>query len=194
MNRRTAVKNLVITAGAVAWLPACLAETQGRETPAVPLKHLWLSAHQEKLLADVCETIIPRTTTPGARDLGLHLYVLKMLDDCCPAKEQLAFVVGLSELEQAALQHGKLPFSLCSASQKLAALQVIDSQLLMLEHGNSTELLRFYSTAKRLTVAGYTNSKYFLTNQVVYDLVPSRYDGYFPTKNVDLSKKHRGQS
>jgi len=194
MNRRTAVKNLIITAGAVAWLPACMTATQGQDKASVPLKHLWVSAHQAEVLAEVCETIIPRTATPGARDLGVHLYVLKMLDDCCQSKEQLAFVAGLAELEQATLQQHKLPFLLCSPSQRLSVLQIVDSQLLTTLQSNPTALLHFYSTAKRLTVAGYTNSKYFMTNQVVYELVPSRYDGYFPTKNVDLSKKHRGQS
>ncbi|GAC1368084.1 MAG: gluconate 2-dehydrogenase subunit 3 family protein [Hymenobacter sp.] len=194
MNRRTAVKNLVITAGAISWLPACMTQTKGHKEASLPLKHLWVSAHQAELLAEVCETIIPRTATPGARDLGVHLYVLKMLDDCCQRREQLAFVAGLAELEQATLQQYKLPFLLCSPTQKLSILRAVDSQIVTPKQSSPIALLRFYGTAKRLTVAGYTNSKYFMTKQVVYELVPSRYDGYFPIKNVDLSKKHRGQS
>jgi hypothetical protein len=43
-------------------------------------------------------------------------------------------------------------------------------------------------------VSGYTGSKYFLTQQIVYELVPSRYNGYFPIKDVNLSKSRHGQS
>jgi hypothetical protein len=33
-----------------------------------------------------------------------------------------------------------------------------------------------------------------MTKQVVYELIPGRYDGYFPVSKVDLSNPHHGQS
>jgi hypothetical protein len=35
---------------------------------------------------------------------------------------------------------------------------------------------------KDQTVFGYTTSKYFMTKQIVYELVPGRYNAYFPVK------------
>lgn len=189
MNRRTAVKNLAFIASAATLLPACLHETKREPKASVALKHLDVSASQEKLLAEVCETIIPRTHTPGAKDLGVHLYVLKMLDDCTEKKEQQAFMAGLGQLEEASQRQYKQAFSASSAPQKLQLLQSIEQQ-----KNQPAELVSFFHTAKRLAVSGYTNSKYFLTNQIVYELVPSRYNGYFPVKDVNLSKKHNGQS
>jgi hypothetical protein len=48
--------------------------------------------------------------------------------------------------------------------------------------------------ARQLTIDAYTGSKHYLTTQVVYELVPSRYNGYFPTKDVVLNKPRNGQS
>ncbi len=189
MNRRTAVKNLAFMAGAAALLPACSPERKAEPKASIPLKHLEVSASQEKLLAEVCETIVPKTDTPGAKELGVHLYVLKMLDDCCAKKEQQAFLAGMAQLEAAAKQQYARPFAVCSAQQKLKMLQTIEQQ-----KADSGGLASFYHTAKRLTVAGYTTSKYFLTTQIVYELVPGRYNGYFPIKNIKSPNHRNGQS
>jgi len=191
MNRRTAVKNLAFVAGAALVLPACLQETKTPQEPraSVPLKHVHVSARHEQTLAEVCETILPKTDTPGAKDLGLHLYVLRMLDDCCGVKEQQAFVNGLKQLDKAAQAQHKLAFAACNPQQKLAMLQVLDGQ-----KDSPTDLAHFYRTTKRLAAAGYTKSKYFMTQEVVYELVPSRYNGYFPAKNFNAARKRHGQS
>src|ERR1700693_5168461 len=94
MNRRTVIKNLALVIGGAALLPSCLRHNGG---PSIHLKHLNISADQENLIGDVCETIIPKTDTPGAKGLNLHLFVLKMLDDCYKKKDQQAFMAGLVE-------------------------------------------------------------------------------------------------
>jgi hypothetical protein len=189
MNRRTAVRNLAFITGAAVVLPSCFHEAQKEAKASIPLKHVEVTASQEKLLAEVCETIIPKTDTPGAKELGIPVYVLRMVDDCCEEKDQKAFMAGLKQLDKDAQKQYNQSFAACTPQQKLAMLQAIEQQ-----KDATTDLASFYKTAKRLTVSGYTKSKYFLTKEVVYELVPSRYNGYFPTKNLDLSKKRNGQS
>ncbi|MFD1469324.1 gluconate 2-dehydrogenase subunit 3 family protein [Hymenobacter caeli] len=189
MLRRTALKNLAFFAGAATLLPGCLADAK-REPPAsIALKHVAVSASQEKTLAEVCETILPKTDTPGAKELGIHLYVLKMLDDCCEKKEQQAFVAGLGQLDDAAQKAYGRPFAAGTAPQKLALLQGLERQ-----PDGSSDLASFYHSTKRLAVGGYTTGKYFLTTQIVYELVPSRYNGYFPVSKINLSKRRNGLS
>nr|GFC11648.1 hypothetical protein [Tanacetum cinerariifolium] len=90
MNRRLAVKHVALLAGAAVVLPSCFSQTKNPEQAAA-LQPAALTASQQQLVADVCETLIPRTDTPGAKDLGLPQYVLKMLNDCTPPKEQQVF-------------------------------------------------------------------------------------------------------
>ncbi|QKG56967.1 gluconate 2-dehydrogenase subunit 3 family protein [Hymenobacter sp. BRD128] len=190
MNRRLAVRHLTLVAGAAALLPGCLSQSHDEQTASYPLKHLVLSARQEKLLAEVCETLIPRTATPGAKDLGLHLYVLKMLDDCTPPKDQQTFVAGLGQLDAAATRQLGQSFEASTAAQRTALLQRLDQQPAQF----SEALGAFYRAARQLAIDGYTGSKYFMTKQVVYELVPGRYDGYFPVSKVNLAVPHHGQS
>jgi hypothetical protein len=180
-----------VLAGAATLLPSCLSPSSSDEPKeAYPLKHVALTGRQQQQLALVCDTLLPRTTTPGAHDLGLYLYVLKMLDDCTPAPEQQAFVAGLKQLDGAIRQQQGQAFEASSPAQRLAFLQSLDEQ----PGRHSTDLASFYRTARQLTIDGYTNSKYFMTKQVLYELVPGRYDGYFPVSKVDLAVPHHGQS
>jgi hypothetical protein len=190
MNRRLAVKHLTIVAGAAVLLPGCLSQGHDEQQASYAFRHMALSARQEKLLVEVCETLIPRTNTPGAKDLSLHLYVLKMLDDCTPPKDQQTFVAGLGQLDAAATKQLGQSFEVSTAAQRTALLQRIDQQPTQF----ADELVSFYRAARQLTIDGYTGSKYFMTKQVVYELVPGRYDGYFPISKVDLAVPHHGQS
>jgi hypothetical protein len=186
MNRRLVVKNLAWLAGAAVALPGCLQQAKEAKT-SIPLKHLDVSASQEKMLAEVCEIIIPKTDTPGAKDLGLHRYVLKMLDDCTPKQQQQNFMTGLKQLEEASQKQYSQSFLAASAPQKLALMQRMDQG-----KDCPDELVSFYKTARQLTVDGYTNSKYFMTNVMVYELVPSRYNGYFPANKLKSANPHNG--
>ena len=94
MNRRTLIKNLALVIGSATMLPSCL---KGNKSASVHLKNLPISGDQEILLSDICETIIPKTTTPGSKDLNLHLFVMKMVDDCYKKKDQQAFIVGMGQ-------------------------------------------------------------------------------------------------
>jgi len=190
MNRRLAVKHLTILAGAAALLPGCLSQGPDEAPAAYPFRHLAMSARHEKLLADVCETLIPHTTTPGAKDLSLHLYVLKMLDECTPPKDQQTFLTGLGQLDAAATKQLGQSFEASPAAQRTAFLQRLDQQPTQF----ADELRAFYRGARQLAIDGYTGSKYFMTQQVVYELVPGRYDGYFPLSKVNLAVPHHGQS
>jgi hypothetical protein len=189
MNRRIAVKHVALLLGAVTVLPSCLSQTENREQTTSPLPNA-LTASQRQLVADVCETLVPRTDTPGAKDLGLHLYVLKMLNDCTPAKEQQLFVAGLGQLEAAAQRQQGHSFTASTPAQRASLLQQLDQQ----PTNFSDELAGFYRIARQLTIDGYTNSKYFMTKEVVYELVPSRYNGHYPVSKVDLANPRHGQS
>jgi hypothetical protein len=184
MNRRIALKHVALLAGAAAVLPGCLSQAE-REPVSTAL-----SASQRQLVAEVCETLLPRTATPGAHDLGLPQYVLKMLADCTPLPEQRIFVAGLGQLDAAAQrQHGR-SFEASSVAQRAALLERIDQQ----PADFANELVGFYRAARQLTIDGYTNSKYFMTKQVVYELVPGRYNGHYPVSKVDLANPRHGQS
>jgi gluconate 2-dehydrogenase subunit 3-like protein len=163
MKRRIAIKQVLIFAGGMALMPSFL---KGAGKASIQTKNLEISAEQEKLLAEIAEIIIPKTTTPGAKDLGLHLFVLKMIDDCYEKTAQQKFMNGLKAFE-----------GLDAAALKQQVVAVNSGKA-----GVAEDVRSFYKLMKQQTINGYMNSKYVMTNLVVWELIPGRYNGYFPVK------------
>lgn len=164
-------------AGGLALLPSCLRD-EGKST--VLLKKISISLDQENLLAEIAETIIPKTDTPGAKDLKLHLFVLKMVDDCYEKTEQQQFIKGLDQLKEKSFDLFSKSFQKLTVTQKQSMLTDVQDA----KNGSSEELSAFYKIMKDRTIDGYLNSKYVMTNLIIYELVPGRYNGYFPVKTA----------
>lgn len=176
MNRRSAIKNLAIVAGGILILPSCL-QDQKKGKASIKLNKLDLDIDQENLLAEIAETIIPETNTPGAKSLKLHLFVMKMVDDCYEKEDQEKFVKGLKSLVESADEKYNKPFSTLSTKEKQELLLTIENS-----KDEKENTVHFYKIMKYRTIQGYMNSKYVMTNLVKYELVPGRYNGYFPIK------------
>lgn len=171
MDRRSAVRGLLIFAGGVAVLPSCVLE-EGKAS--IELDHLDVTQGQEELLAEVVETIIPATDTPGAREMGLHLFTLKMLDDCYPAGDQQAFMQGMAAFEELAKSQAGSRFGKLSPEQRREVVAAVNA-------GQAPEqVLTFYKILKGEAVKGYLNSELVMTTLRVYELVPGRYEAYYP--------------
>ena len=123
MKRRSAIKNLMIFAGGIYLLPSCAGDGKS----SIELKNLDILVGEEALLGEVAEAMIPKTAgAPGARDLNLHLFTLKMVDDCHSAKDQKAFKAGLISLNKTSLEKNNKPFNQLDA---IARTHFIESTL-----------------------------------------------------------------
>lgn len=179
MNRRIAIRNMALIMGSAALLPACLSGDKGK--PIVELKHLKLDAAQENLVSNLCETILPKTSTPGAKDLGINLFVFKMIDDCFDKKGQDDFMAGLKEFEDAVDKKYGKSFNDLTVAERSAFAGDIEKQSKDPNYKDN-KANGFYFTVKGQTVFGYTTSQYFMTKQIVYELIPGRYNAMFPVK------------
>lgn len=131
---------------------SCAGETGGA---SIELRNIVLSADDEALIGDLVEAIIPKTDSPGAKELNLHLFVMKMLDDCHSPEDQDAFIKGLKMAAKANLN---------TESAHLAYLQTLKEDI-------------FFDILKKRTLQGYLNSEYIMKNKLIYELVPGHYDG-----------------
>src|SRR3954463_6458156 len=143
MQRRTAVKQLLIIAGGVMVLPSCM---QKEDTPSISLKNIKLSGSDEKLLAEIADTIIPATDTPGAKDVYTHLYTLKMVDDCSEPEQQQQFVKGLKGVNDLANERFGKGFVDCNADQRTSIVSDLDNKKI-----DNKDIQTFYSITKKHT-------------------------------------------
>src|ERR1700743_170971 len=155
MNRRTVIKNLALAIGGTVLLPSCLRKDG---TSYIQLKHIQLDESQQTLIADMAETIIPKTNTPGAKDLNLPAFVLKMIDDCFNKKKQGTFLTGLNNFtDKIKKEYGK-PFGELDSKQREAILTAIDKANNKAGQSNPQTpdpINEFYSDVKWQTILGY---------------------------------------
>ncbi len=177
MQRRTAIRNLLVISGGVTLLPGCLNNEGAASTGG--WKNLRVDAHREALLESVAETIIPATDTPGASELGVQLFVLKMVDDCHTSKDQQVFLKGLDQLETASKERYGASFTAIKGEDRETLLQSLANN-----EQAPAESREFLKIMKRHTIQGYLNSRYVMSNLLIYELVPGRYDGYFPVNEA----------
>ncbi len=155
MNRRTALKQMFIMAGGIMIATSC---DFSSKAPSIQLNQIKLNHDDEVFLAELVEAIIPQTDSPGAKELNLHLFVMKMLDDCTSPEDQKKFLDGLKAAHQV---KGK------PLEEQQAYLKSLDKED------------AFFNILKRRTIQGYKNSEYVMKNKLVYELVPGRYNGAY---------------
>ncbi|MFC6998752.1 gluconate 2-dehydrogenase subunit 3 family protein [Rufibacter roseus] len=178
MDRRSAVKGILILTGGLIVVPSCVME-DGRAS--IPLRHLEVSQTQEKLLAEVVEVLLPATETPGAKDLGLHLFTLDMVDDCYSPKEQKDFMRGMEVFQKITKKQLGNSFQEATPEQRQRLIAEVNA-------GKAPEeVLAFYSILKKQTIKGYLNSELVMTKLRKYELVPSRYVAVHPVTTASIS-------
>jgi len=87
-----------------------------------------LTPEQDELVAVLSEHILPRTDTPGAREVGVNRFVDAMLATAYPPAERALFLAGLGDVDDRARRaHGRRLVD-CTASQQVAILTAIDGE------------------------------------------------------------------
>ena len=170
VERRSA---LITLAGAVGglinlptWASGWTAETvQSRRYPTL--------RDQNELLAEIVETIIPVTDTPGAKALNVHQFIQKMVTDCFDKPAQELFAKGIVLTDELAQKSFGKSFSAGDTTQRTALLTQ------MSQSADSVQK-DFYSMVKNLTIRGYMNSEYVMTNLMHFEFIPGRYHGCVP--------------
>lgn len=176
MKRRAAIRNVFFFSAGAALLPSCVQQDEGNAS--IALKNIQVSGKQEKLLAELSEFILPATTSPGAKQLSSHQFILMMVDDCLTKEDQEKFIKGLRGFNDFAKSKTGDSFSNTDATKRAALLKAIENKKDIPE-----EILAFYNASKRLTIQSFTGSKYYLTEVRRYDMVPGRFHGCFPVSS-----------
>jgi hypothetical protein len=121
MNRRDAVKSVAFLLGGALSATTIGVFLEGCQPSKTSSENLF-SADQEKMLAELADTIIPTTKTPGAKAAGVGPFIALMLKDCYPEDAQKIFVKGLEDLEDRSKDQFKNSFVNLTAAQRAQVL------------------------------------------------------------------------
>ncbi len=175
MQRRTALKNVAATMGAMVALPAWASGWNAKNIQKAGL----LTIAEDDMLAEVVETLIPVTDTPGAKELNVHRFVQRVVADCYEPGTQKTLTDGLASLDKYSQQTFKKPFVKSTPAQRIHILQG-------LELNDEPSVKAFFPLVKNLTIQGYMNSEYVMTNITHYEMIPGRWHGCVPVTKEAL--------
>jgi hypothetical protein len=205
MERREAVKYISIllggtVIGADAFITGCKTKTGNINE--------W-STDDVAYLDEIAETIIPRTSTPGAKDAKVGQFMTVMVNDCYEEGDQKVFRDGLSKLNDLADKTYGNTFMKLTSQQRHDLLVPLDKEAKdyqkKVDDFNKGEDTRerdeiakgnikyvrehmtphYFFMMKQLTMLGYFTSKIGITQALRYEPVPGRYDGCVPYKKGD---------
>ncbi|TLY86712.1 MAG: gluconate 2-dehydrogenase subunit 3 family protein [Gammaproteobacteria bacterium] len=165
--------------------PAMLGVLDGCRAAENPTwKPRFLSEGQAELVAEVAEIMIPRTATPGAKDVGVPAFIDAMLKDTYPREDRERYLSGLEAFDAAArAAHGE-GFVRLDAPRRLALVQRIHDIALAEESaaGPHARTLRrpFILMTKELALLGFFTSRVGATQVLQYVAIPGSYHACVP--------------
>ena len=198
MNRRELIQRVAMLMGGAISAPAVLGVLSGCSPK--PSGASWtpqfLSKEEGAVVDDVAELILPRTDTPGARDVGVPAFIDVILKDAYPAEDQARFVSGLKDFDaEAQRAHGK-PFLELPQAQRLAFLQKVHDEAAVAERKQAdnevppSERNRpFVLMMKELTMLGFFVSKPGATQVLQYVAVPGGFQACIPLAQAGNGKQ-----
>ena len=123
ITRREAVKRVTVLLGGIALVGGDFLIT-GCRPEANPDKPF--TTDEVAFLDEVAETIIPRTSTPGAKDVQTGAFMAMMVHDTYDAKQRKIFREGMQTIDDTTKKKYNVGFMQATPQQRLAVLTEID--------------------------------------------------------------------
>jgi hypothetical protein len=153
------------------------------------------SAADVALLEDIADTILPETSTPGARAARTGAFMAVMVTDAYTDRDQQVFREGLRLLDQSCRQAHGVPFAQASAAARLSVVEELDrEQKTQMDARAAKPVARapvpaqpaadtpahYFRMIKELTLLGYFTSEIGYTQAMRYIESPGRFDPCVP--------------
>lgn len=146
----------------------------------------FLTNAQMTLLDEIGETIIPATSTPGAKAAEVGKFMNVMVRDCYTPAEQETFKAGLTSIQEWSQKNIGKSFESASPTQRHDLLVGLEKEAKSYNEKKDKEApVHYYTMMKQLTLWGFFTSKTGMTETLRYVPVPGRYDGNVPYKKGD---------
>jgi gluconate 2-dehydrogenase gamma chain len=177
MTRREAIRRTTLALG-VAISPSLLSGVLRAQTaPRNATAPTFLSMRQFETAGAIAERILPKTDTPGAREVGVPAFIDLMYGKYMTEDERVVFTAGLDELERTSVAMSRRSFSQLTPAQQ-------DGELRKIAAAAQEKEKTFFHLMKELTLLGYFSSEPIGKHVLHYDPIPGRYDGCIPLAEV----------
>ena len=178
LSRREAIQRVALLVGA-SLSPSLLegiaqAQTAGATGNAQAVN---LSRAQFAAVDAITERILPRTDTPGARDVGVAAFIDVMFGGYLTPADKKTWTDGLADVDARAQRLHRQSFSQLTGAQQDAILKTIATE-------SQSKEKTFFHQIRDLTLVGYFTSETVGRNVTIYDPVPGRWEACVPLSEV----------
>ncbi len=219
MNRRQAVQQVALLIGgsilgADLFIQTGCKTSPNKETGATPLEDIF-TKDEIAYLDEIAETILPRTSTPGAKDAEVGAFMNVMVRDCYTPEDQKIFKAGITAIEKRSKEKYNDGFVQITPEQRKELLTTLDKEAIeyteTAAYKSSEEILHkeeavkdsvartkgnfgyskkgsprhYFTMMKELTLLGFFTSEPGATKALRYAAIPGKYEPCTPYKKGD---------
>jgi gluconate 2-dehydrogenase gamma chain len=189
IDRREALRKTALLMGAAVSASALTGILQGcKATPELTYTPQFFTEDQARIITEVAEIIIPKTDTPGAKDVGVPGFMDLMLKDCYNKEDQDRFIAGLTAFDEEAKKTYGDSFIYCKPEQQVELVTKVHASALAEAKENKEAKRPFILMAKELTLLGFFTSEPGATQVLQYVAVPGAYKGCIPLAEAGNGK------
>lgn len=184
MNRRQAIQNVTFLLGGT--LVGGSLFLQSGCNPSTPTIEQLSTPEMQALLAEIAETILPKTSTPGAKEAGVGAFIPVMVRDCYSPENQKVFLDGVATINKLSKEKYGDGFEKITAEQRTELLTALDKE--QKEYQNTKEKdapPHYFRMMKELTLLGFFTSEVGATKALRYVAVPTKFEACIDYKKGD---------
>lgn len=133
-----------------------------------------LNDTQMVLVRAIADTIIPRTDTPSATDVGVDRFVDVMVAEHATDTDRTAFLSGLDAIDASARSASNVVFADLSAEARGTMIESLESG------ARDAEPAKTYWRLKGLVVHGYFTSEAVMKDVMKHTVMPGKFEGAAP--------------
>lgn len=187
MKRREAIRNTALMMGGLLStstlsiiMESCSSPNKKSETGT----NKEFTESERETITRIADIILPDTDTPGAVAAEVPDFIISMMQDTFPEKDQNNFHMGLAAFNEWCQNNLEASFLNLSKTDQIEAVDKLDKAVLG-EDSDQYKALSFYRTFKDLTLLGFFTSETGATQTLRYVQIPGDYNGCMPYKKGD---------
>ena len=184
VDRREAIKRTALMMGGALSAPTILGVLNGC-TPS--MESSWtpkfFTKEQAVTIMEAAEGIIPKTDTPGAKDIGVPQFIETIVSTIYSLEDRTKFMKGLEAFELECDEKMGDSFAYLEENKKLSFLMQKNRELEKLRRVNfKREKVEkpFFWKLKELTLVGYFTSEVGATQVLQHKFVPTKWEACIP--------------
>lgn len=173
--------------GQTAMLAACSPQAENSPEVAQPTKAGesadWaiFADGDIELLDEIAETMLPETSTPGAKAAGVGAFMALMVTDAYYPSDQAIFREGMAAVDARCREAVGRDFLAASPADRLKLLEALDAEQFDQMRNQPPDAPRhFFRMMKELALLGYFTSEIGYTQAMRYAETPGRFDPCAP--------------